>query len=43
MAVENLSPSQMDASNNASIYNAPTEVPFAPLNAVMNLSFGAVC
>lgn len=43
MAVQNLSLSQMDASNNASIYNAPTEVPFAPLNAVMNLSFGAVC
>ena len=49
MAVENLSPSQMDASNNASIYNAPTEVPFlfytfffslvSPWTFVLNLFF----
>ena len=48
MATENLSLSQMDDSNNASMDNAsmdnaPTEVPFAALNAMMNLSFDAVC
>ena len=42
MAIENLSLSQRDNSNNASMDNALTEVPFAALNAVMNLSFSAV-
>ena len=42
MAIENLSLSQMDDSNNASMDNAHSAVPFAALNAVMNLSFDAV-
>ena len=37
MAIENLSLSQMDDSNNASMDNAPTEVLFAALNAVIGL------
>ena len=37
MAIENLSLSQMDDSNNASMDNAPTEVEVAALNAVIGL------
>ena len=42
LAIENLSFSQMDDSNNASMDNGASEVPFAALNAVMNLSFDSV-